>query len=69
MGDQLGSGSKVYNSCRGKFVHHTNTHLMVPGGFPFAEMQVATGVLRLDERATSVGEERLIWVVGRTVKR
>lgn len=43
-----------------------NTHLMVPGGFPLAEMQVATGVLRLEERATSVGVDRLIWVVGRT---
>ena len=39
---------------------------MVPGGFPLAEMQVATGVFRLDERATSVGVDRLIWVVGRT---
>lgn len=39
---------------------------MVPGGFPLAEMHVATGVFRLDERATSVGVDRLIWVVGRT---
>lgn len=39
---------------------------MVPGGFPLAEMQVATGVFRLDERATRVGVDRLIWVLGRT---
>lgn len=45
---------------------NTHTHLMVPGGFPLAETQVATGVFRLVERATSVGVDRLIWVVGRT---
>lgn len=39
---------------------------MVPAGFPLAEMQVATGVFRLDARATNVGVDRLIWVVGRT---
>lgn len=31
-----------------------------------ADTQVATGVFRLDERATNVGVDRLICVVGRT---
>lgn len=33
---------------------------MEPAGFPLAEMQVATGVFRLAERATSVGVDKLI---------
>lgn len=37
-----------------------NTHLMVAGGFPLADTQVATGIFRLDDRATNVGVERLI---------
>lgn len=39
---------------------------MIPGGFPLAEMQVATGVFKFDERATRVGVDKLICVVGRT---
>lgn len=37
-----------------------NTHLMAAGGFPLADTQVATGIFRLDERATNVGVDRLI---------